>query len=448
MLLLTPVYLSDVVAEMDNMFRQVFGIKLLVMAKTLKYRFVMQLLLLTPSLAYSGTCGNFVCEDNNDDDGSCSSNTLASTVSFPTQNGVTYYILVHRFRNTAGGTFDISVTCTTCTPSASNDNCGTAAPLTSGVLLAANNTCAGGAPANPSCNSFQSAFDVWYTINSGISTSLTIDLAAVTASGLRYAVYTGSCGSLTSVYCSTTPPASNTLTLSGTPTNYYIQVWSTSVSTRGDFNITATLSGGACMAANAGLTGSNPCAGQNFSLNSNVTFGTGPYTYQWSGTGTFSPSSTAQNPTVSGGATGTYTVTITDNGNSPCNITKTVSVTVNPLPDALASSNAPVCAGFPLSLFGTNNDGSQINTGWSWSGPSFTSTSQNPNISNASAANSGTYTLTITNSFGCTATSSTDVIVNPNPVLSIGTQTNVSCNGLSDGSVDLDATNGTSPISL
>ncbi|MBK7853577.1 MAG: hypothetical protein IPJ79_00460 [Bacteroidetes bacterium] len=354
---------------------------------------------------FSGTCGSLVCEDNNDDDGSCGVNTLASTVSFPTQNGVTYYILVHRFSDVAGGTFDISVTCTTCTPAAGNDNCAGAATLTNGVLLATNNTCAGGAPANPSCNGFQSAFDVWYKINSGLSTNMQIDLAAVTASGLRYAVYYGSCGSLTSVYCNTTPPASNTITLLGTPTDYYIQVWSTSVSTRGDFDITATLSGGPCMAANANFV-SPACDGLPLGLTSNVTFGTGPYSYQWSGTGTFSPSSTSQNPTVTGAATGNYTVTITDTGNPPCSITLTVAVTVNPVPVPVVQGGNPTveaCEGTSLTLSANNAAGGQTTT-YSWTTTAsipFTSSQQTPTVTSSAAGNAGLYTVVLTNQYLC-----------------------------------------------
>ncbi|HKR04859.1 MAG TPA: T9SS type A sorting domain-containing protein [Bacteroidia bacterium] len=121
-----------------------------------------------------------------------------------------------------------------------------------------------------------------------------------------------------------------------------------------------------------------------------------------------------------------------------------VTVTILDPPNPLASSNAPVCTGMSLTLFGSNNaSGQSSGNSWSWSGPSFSSSSQNPIISGATAANAGTYTLTVTNSLGCTATSSHTVAVNPNPVLSIATQTNVSCNGVPDGSVDIDASNGT-----
>ncbi|MEP7169239.1 MAG: T9SS type A sorting domain-containing protein, partial [Bacteroidota bacterium] len=124
------------------------------------------------------------------------------------------------------------------------------------------------------------------------------------------------------------------------------------------------------------------------------------------------------------------------------------TVVVNTLapPVAFASTNAPVCNGFGLTLFGDNYASGQSNGNtWSWKNPGNVtfSSAQNPSISNATSANAGTYTLTVTNSLGCTASSPIAVSVNPNPVLSVAAQTNISCNGFSDGSVDIDANNGT-----
>jgi hypothetical protein len=65
-----------------------------------------------------------------------------------------------------------------------------------------------------------------------------------------------------------------------------------------------------------------------------------------------------------------------------------------------------------LNLFGTP-DGM---TSYSWTGPNgFTSTDQNPVINDVTAAAAGTYTLTVTNSFGCTSSTTVDVVVNPLP---------------------------------
>ena len=86
-------------------------------------------------------------------------------------------------------------------------------------------------------------------------------------------------------------------------------------------------------------------------------------------------------------------ITDQDFGHAPCTAT--------------ASSNAPVCAGQTVTL-----SGSGTGTVYTWTGPNgFSSTSQTPSIPNATTANSGSYTLTVTGNTGCTAVSTTNVLV-------------------------------------
>lgn len=148
------------------------------------------------------------------------------------------------------------------------------------------------------------------------------------------------------------------------------------------------------------------CAGQTLNLSSS-----GGATYAWSGPNSFT--SASQNPSIAGITTagnGTYSVTVTD-GNG-CTATASVSVTVNALPNATASSNAPVCAGQTLNL----TSGTVAGATYSWSGPSsYSSTLQNPVIAAATTANSGTYSVIVTNANGCTATASVSVTVNALP---------------------------------
>ncbi len=87
-----------------------------------------------------------------------------------------------------------------------------------------------------------------------------------------------------------------------------------------------------------------------------------------------------------------------------------ITITVNPTPTASASSNSGICAGQTLQLNATGG------TSYQWSGPNnFTSNLQNPSIANATTANSGTYTVTVSNSYGCTATTTTNVVINNLP---------------------------------
>ncbi len=174
-------------------------------------------------------------------------------------------------------------------------------------------------------------------------------------------------------------------------------------------------------------------------------FGNGtPTTYVWSGPNSFA--SSAQNPSISNiqpADAGNYTVTITDNNG--CTATATVTVSITAGPDPVAASNAPVCIGDALSLSSDNNASGQSSGNiFSWTGPNgFGSLLQNPPVtSSASAIDAGAYTVTITNAFLCTASASVTVSVNSNPAASIFSQTNVSCNGLTDASVDINASGG------
>ncbi|OWY23844.1 hypothetical protein C7N43_30555, partial [Sphingobacteriales bacterium UPWRP_1] len=105
--------------------------------------------------------------------------------------------------------------------------------------------------------------------------------------------------------------------------------------------------------------------------------------------------------------------------NSSTDYSNMITVTINPVPTATASSNSPACTGSTLQL----SVSTSIGTSFSWSGPnSFTSTSQNPQISSVTSAAAGTYTVTVT-AAGCSATSSTTVVVNNVPVITSTTAT-------------------------
>lgn len=147
------------------------------------------------------------------------------------------------------------------------------------------------------------------------------------------------------------------------------------------------------------------CAGSSVTITASATGGTG-LTYAWSNSAGNSASIT-----VSPLFTTTYTVTVTNSAG--CSATASQTVIVNPLPLATATNTGPYCLNNTISL---NSSGGGT---YSWSSPNgFTSSLQNPTISNATAINSGLYTVTVTLA-GCTATASTSVIVNSNPVASI-----------------------------
>ncbi len=127
----------------------------------------------------------------------------------------------------------------------------------------------------------------------------------------------------------------------------------------------------------------------------------------WSWTFGDSSTSTAQNPSHTYSAVGSYTVALTATnsyGNNTC--TKTNYITATIPPPAANFSGTPTSGSVPLAVsFTDSSTGSP--TAWSWSfGDSGTSTAQNPSHT-YNAAGSFTVALTATNSGGnntCTKT--------------------------------------------
>ncbi len=157
--------------------------------------------------------------------------------------------------------------------------------------------------------------------------------------------------------------------------------------------------------------------------------GTPNYTYAWSGGG--GNSATASNLTA-----GTYTVTVTDaNG---CTDTEQVTIT-EPATAVSASIGAPTnvsCNGGNDGAAAASGSGGAPGYTFAWSGGGG-------NSATASGLTAGTYTVTVTDANGCTDTESV-TITEPTPVVaSIGTPTNISCNGGNDGAATASASGGT-----
>jgi len=179
------------------------------------------------------------------------------------------------------------------------------------------------------------------------------------------------------------------------------------------------------------LSGTNiSCFGlSNGSINLTIGGGNPGYAYLWS--------NGAITEDLTNVPAGIYTVTITDlNG---CNILSSITLTQ----PALLSSNVVsslYAGGFNLS--GCANDGS-INLTVVGGNPGYTYAWSSGQISeDISALAAGTYNVTVTDVNGCTTTSSSTLTVPPALTQSISaftypSGTNISCFGLSDGSIDL-----------
>jgi large repetitive protein len=140
-------------------------------------------------------------------------------------------------------------------------------------------------------------------------------------------------------------------------------------------------------------------------------------------------------------ASGTFNYTVTTAGNSCTAATATGTITVNSLPTPTITNNTGTtvltCTTPSISLTATSG------TTYAWSGGSPT------NVATTSITTPNTYTVTATNANGCFATASiviTQDITTPTPANAA--QTNVSCNGGTNGSVTISGGSGATPYSI
>ncbi len=174
-------------------------------------------------------------------------------------------------------------------------------------------------------------------------------------------------------------------------------------------------------------------AGSNGAASVSVIGGTATYSYNW----------TPGNPTgdgtasVSGLTNGSWTCTVTD-ANS-CVTTQTFNITQ---PSAITASIASTPTGCLTNTGTATVSGVLGGTG----GYTYNWTPSGGTASSATSLGVGTYTCTITDANSCTITKTVNVTSSLGPTLTAASQTNLSCNGGSNGVATVNAaTGGTSP---
>lgn len=166
------------------------------------------------------------------------------------------------------------------------------------------------------------------------------------------------------------------------------------------------------------------CFGGNDGSGTISATGSGPFTYSWAPSG--GSAATATNL-----AAGVYTVTVTDNNG--CSSTQTVSITE---PTAVA----PSISAFTDATCG-NNDGSATATATGGAGGySYSWAPSGGSAATAGNIGAGIYTVTVTDASGCTGTATVLISNIGAPTVTVTSQTNVSCFGLTDGTATLSAT--------
>ncbi|MFN8155479.1 MAG: gliding motility-associated C-terminal domain-containing protein [Bacteroidia bacterium] len=168
--------------------------------------------------------------------------------------------------------------------------------------------------------------------------------------------------------------------------------------------------------------------GADGSIDVGVAGGTSPYSYVWSNGG-----NTATN---SGLAAGTYTVTVTD----VFGCTSTLSATINePTPLQLSFSSTDATCGNANGTATVTANGGTPGYSYLWDSGDVTST--------AGSLTPGAWSVTVTDANGCTSQGSIAVSNANSPVASVLQSTDVSCNGGADGTLTIDVTGGTAPMS-
>ncbi|HEX5001144.1 MAG TPA: hypothetical protein VFW78_01500, partial [Bacteroidia bacterium] len=192
--------------------------------------------------------------------------------------------------------------------------------------------------------------------------------------------------------------------------------------------VTVTQPSGALTGSITSTTNVSCFGGVNGAVDLTVSGGTGPFTYAWSN------GATTQD--LTGTASGTYTVTITDSRG--CTTTKTATI-IQPA----ASLSASIASSVNISCFGGTN-GSVTTTISGGTSPYSYNWSNGSTTQNLTGLGSGTYTVTVTDINGCTATVSANL---SQPAASLSTSysvtSNVSCFGGSNGAIDLSVNGGT-----
>lgn len=232
-------------------------------------------------------------------------------------------------------------------------------------------------------------------------------------------------------------------------TDYYIvvQAYRYASPAAGTFGLNVSEGSGGVVVPSVSISGGSAiCNGGTLTLNATpVNGGTSP-TYSW----TINNVSSGQTSSAfsSSSLNNGDVIAVTMTSNHACASVSSVSsspytAVVGSGPSITSSSNSPLCDGSDLMLNVNVNDPVSA---YSWSGPAgFSSTLQNPVVSGSTSLNSGSYSVTVTAINGCTSTSSTNAVISPALTATIANVQNPSCEGNSNGSIEVAPVGGTQP---
>lgn len=172
--------------------------------------------------------------------------------------------------------------------------------------------------------------------------------------------------------------------------------------------------------------------GADGAISITVSGGTPTFSFEWSGPNGFN----AITEDIAGLEFGDYSLTITDSNNCETDYIFPLS---NPDPfDVQSVVTAVSCFGNDNGTIDLSVSGGSPNYTYGWTGPNgFGSTLEDIN-----SLEPGNYSVTITDANGCEE-SQDFIIAEPTEILANPVITNISCGGLTDGAIDLNASGGT-----
>ncbi|GAA4463597.1 hypothetical protein GCM10023093_12430 [Nemorincola caseinilytica] len=190
--------------------------------------------------------------------------------------------------------------------------------------------------------------------------------------------------------------------------------------------LSKTIGQPAVLTASATITNVSCNGGANGTIDLSVSGGTTAYTYSWSN------GATTQD--LSGLVAGTYSVLVTDAKNCTTTVSKTI--TASSAVTATTSSTNALCNGCTNGTASVSAGGGTPSYTYLWSTGATTSS--------VSGLAAGTYTVTVKDANNCQVVK-TVTITQPNALVTSVTNTNVSCNGGANGTIDLSVSGGTAP---
>lgn len=255
------------------------------------------------------------------------------------------------------------------------------------------------------------------TTNAGCGTSTGTATVSVTSGGTAPFTYHWSTGSTNS-------------SLTGLATGSYSVVATDFHGCTSHSNISISENGGATLSINT-LTNISCYGGSNGAIDISITGGTPPYTYAWSNGST--------NQDITGLFAGNYSVMATDVGGCKATINATV-IQPNVLSVITSIDQSPSCGNFD-GIASANPSGGTAPYTYLWD-----DNTGNQTTAIATDLPAGTDSVLITDSKGC-KTGGEVSLSNSNSPNITAIVTDVTCNGGSNGAINLTVTGGTSPYS-